>query len=81
MNCSVVSGAIEAVAGETAIELSAAPVTFRSAVAVKDSKLAVMRALPPCKPSARPVSLIAATLESDVLQVAEELRVSVVPLL
>lgn len=37
MNCSVVPGAIAAVAGETAIELSEAPVTFRSAVAVKDS--------------------------------------------
>ncbi len=81
VNCSVVPGAMEAVGGVTVIELSVAPVTFKSAVAVKDSKDAVMVALPPCSPVASPVSLIAATLESDVLQVADELSVSVVPLL
>lgn len=40
-----------------------------------------MVTLPPCNPVARPVLLIAATLESELLQVADELRVSVVPLL
>jgi hypothetical protein len=81
VNCSVVPGAMAAVDGEIAIELSVAPVTFKSAVAVKDSKDAVMVTLPPCNPVASPVPLIAASLESDVLQVADELSVSVVPLL
>ena len=72
--------AIAAVAGEITIELSAAPVTVNFAVADRDSKEAVMVALPPCNPVATPVFVpIAATLVSEELQVADFVRFSVVP--
>jgi len=79
-NCWVVCFAIAAVAGEISIELSVAPVTVNFAVAERDSNEAVMVVLPPCNPVASPVLVpIAATLVSEELQVADVVRVSVVP--
>jgi hypothetical protein len=80
VNCCVVPFAIDAVAGVTVMEVSAAGVTVRDAVPVIAPEVAVMVTGPPgATPVATPVEAIVAMALLDEVQATVLVKLCVVP--
>jgi hypothetical protein len=81
VNCWVAPGAMLAVAGETAIDVTVrdAAVTVSVSVPVNPSAVALMVVVPAPTPVAVPVELTVATTVFDETQVTEDVRFAVDP--
>ena len=79
LNWAVVPFAIDGLAGDTAIDTSAAAVTFKGVLPLTDPDLAVMVVAPTAAPVATPVAPMVATLLAEDVQFAEDVRSWVLP--